>query len=138
MKRLMFYMAFLLALCACSPADKCKWPPNNQPVLHILFIGNSYTMANDLPGTFTQLACSGGHAVETGLAAEGGWKLSDHAASSKTLDMIKQQKWDVVVLQDQSEVPAIADLRQQYMYPGARQLVAKIRERGSQPMLFLT
>jgi hypothetical protein len=106
--------------------------------LHVLFIGNSYTYVNDLPGTFTQLACSGGHVVETAMAAEGGWKLSNHVASSKTVDMIKQQKWDVVVLQEQSEVPAVMDWRMQDMYPAARQLVGKIKETGARPLFFLT
>jgi hypothetical protein len=138
MRRILFYAVILFAVCACSPADKCKWPSNGQPVLHILFIGNSYTSVNDLPGTFTQLACSGGHAVEATSVVTGGWRLTDHAASSNTLDMIKQQKWDYVVLQEQSEVPAIADLRMGVMYPAARQLVAKIRERGAQPLFYLT
>jgi hypothetical protein len=128
----------LLLACACSPADRCNWPPNNAPTQHILFIGNSYTFVNDLPGTFGRLACSGGHKVETAMSAEGGWKLADHAASSKTLDLIKQQKWDWVILQEQSEIPAVNDWRLQYMYPAARQLVAKIKDNGSKPMFLLT
>ena len=31
----------------------------------VLFIGNSYTYTNDLPGTFVQLAQAGGHPVAT-------------------------------------------------------------------------
>jgi hypothetical protein len=138
MKRIWMGFVLLLLTCACSPADKCSWSLNNAPTTRVLFIGNSYTMVNDLPGTFTKLACSGGHKVEAAMAAKGGWKLSDHLASSKTMDLIKQQKWDWVVLQEQSEVPAIDALRLMYMYPAARQLVSEIRKNGSKPMFFLT
>ena len=87
---------------------------------------------------FARMACSGGHRVDTASAVEGGWKLSDHLASSNTLDMIKQKKWDWVILQDQSEVPAVANWRAQYMVPAARILVSKIRENGSKPIFYLT
>jgi hypothetical protein len=115
MKKIWLGWVILLLACACSPADRCNWPPNNGSTQHILFIGNSYTSVNDLPGTFVRLACSDGHKVETAMSAEGGWKLADHAASSKTLDLIKRQKWDWVILQEQSEIPAVNDWRLQYM-----------------------
>jgi hypothetical protein len=85
---------------------------------------------------FTKLACSGGHQVETGMAAEGGWTLADHLASPQTLKKM-QQKWNFIVLQEQSEIPAIQDSRIQTMYPAVRQLVLKIRATGAQPLLFM-
>jgi len=139
MKRLLILIVFLfLAVSACSPVEKCNGPQSSGTVLRILFIGNSYTFVNDLPGTFAKLACSGGHKVETGMAATGGWTLADHAASSQTLDLLEKQKWDMVVLQEQSEIPAIAAARAQTMYPAARQLVAKIKDVGARPLFFLT
>jgi hypothetical protein len=106
--------------------------------MRILFIGNSYTYVNDLPGVFTRLACSGGYKVQTGLAAPGGWTLAQHDASNETLAALKQHKWDYVVLQEQSEIPAIQSARSQGMYPAVRQLVARIRASGAQPLLFMT
>ena len=106
--------------------------------MHILFIGNSYTYVNDLPGTFARLACTGGHKVETDMAAEGGWALADHAASAQTLAKLAQSKWDFVILQEQSEIPAMDDYRKQSMYPAVRQLVGKIKATGAKPILFLT
>jgi len=138
MKRIWLGLVILLATCGCSPADRCSWSLNAGQAVHVLFIGNSYTYANDLPATFAKLACSAGRKVETAMSAEGGWKLSDHLASSKTMDLIKQQKWDWVVLQDQSEIPAVNDWRVQYMYPAARQLVPAIRKNGSNPIFLLT
>ena len=107
-------------------------------LIHILFIGNSYTFVNDLPGMFTKLAKSGGHRVETGMSAQGGWFLSDHVNSAETLDQIKSSKWNFVVLQEQSELPASEQLRVSRMYPAARTLVKKIKEVGADPILFIT
>src|SRR5262245_34632504 len=106
--------------------------------LHILFIGNSYTSVNDLPNVFAQLAKSGGHAVEIGVAAPGGWTLFAHARSAETLNKLKSSKWDVVVLQEQSEVPASEQARVQGMYPAVRSLVRQIQEGGATPILFMT
>lgn len=135
-----YWIAFiiLLAVCGCSPAANCNGGQNTGSTLHILFIGNSYTYVNDLPGTFARLACTGGHKVETDMAAEGGWALADHAASAQTLAKLAQSKWDFVILQEQSEIPAMDDYRKQSMYPAVRQLVGKIKATGAKPILFLT
>jgi hypothetical protein len=106
--------------------------------MRILFIGNSYTYVNDLPGMFSKLACSGGYKVQTGLAAPGGWTLAQHEASNETRAALEQQKWDYIVLQEQSEIPAIPADRSQSMYPAVRRLVARIKATGAQPLLFLT
>lgn len=134
----LFACLIFLVFCACSPTGKCNTAENKQSILHILFIGNSYTYVNDLPGTLTQLACSGGHKIETDMAAQGGWTLADHAASTQTLDKLVQKKWDLVILQEQSEIPAMENYRAQSMYPAVRSLVSKIRGIGPEPLLFIT
>jgi hypothetical protein len=138
LKKIIFVWLFLLAICGCSSTDICNRADNQEPVLHILFIGNSYTYVNDLPGTFTRLACSGGHKVETGVAANGGWTLAEHVVSSPTLDKLVERKWDYVVLQEQSEIPAVEASRNQSMYPAVRQLAGKIVAVGARPILFMT
>jgi hypothetical protein len=71
--------------CAFTPAAQCT---------RVLFIGNSYTSVNDLPGTFARLAASGGHRVETGMIAPGGAFLSDEAANPDTARTIAGTAWD--------------------------------------------
>lgn len=137
-----------ILLCACmivlaasgctTAAQNCYGLQYTGPVMRILFIGNSYTLTNDLPGMFTKLACSGGHQVEIGLSAEGGWTLAQHAASPQTREKLKEHKWDFVVLQEQSEIPSIQNDRYQTMYPAVRQLVGDVKTAGAQPLLFLT
>lgn len=104
----------------------------------VLFIGNSYTFVNDLPATFADLAHSGGHRVESGMLAEGGATLGDHVASAATAAKLQSAKWDVVVLQEQSQIPSVDLLRQSQMYPAARRLVDTIYRQGARPMFFLT
>ncbi len=135
MKRRLILCVLLLAVSGCSLGANCS---NDPACLRILFIGNSYTYVNDLPATFARLARSGGHRVETGISAQGGWFLSDHANSRRTLDLIKSSKWNYVVLQEQSQAPASEQVRTAQMYPAIRALVSRIREAGAVPILFLT
>lgn len=106
--------------------------------LRVLFIGNSYTFVNDLPRVFGRLAEAGGHAVGTEMAAQGGWRLADHVASEDTRGKLTAARWNIVVIQEQSQIPAVAGLRQATMYPAGRQLVRMARESGASPMLFQT
>src|SRR5438034_11816170 len=81
----------------------------------VLFIGNSYTYVNDLPAMFAGLAQSGGHRVETGMVAVGGSTLGEHAASVATAAKLTSARWDLVVLQEQSQIPSVDQLRQSEM-----------------------
>jgi hypothetical protein len=104
----------------------------------VLFIGNSYTTVNDLPSVFGNLARSGGHRVETVTAAVDGWTLADHAGSSATAAKLASANWDIVVLQEQSQIPSVAQFRETQMYPAARRLVGMIRNRGARPLFYLS
>ena len=136
--RAVLFVIIGLAAPACSATRPCIRGPGAGSCLHILFIGNSYTAVNDLPAMFAQLAKAGGHRVETGVAAPGGWTLSAHASSAETLNRLKSSKWDIVVLQEQSQVPAVEPARTQAMYPAGRLLVRRIEEGGATPIFFLT
>ena len=104
----------------------------------ILFIGNSYTYVNDLPTMFARLAEAGGHRVETGMAAVGGATFADQVGSADTHSKLAGSKWTYVVLQEQSEIPSIAQSRAAEMYPNARLLVQRVRNTGATPAFFLT
>jgi hypothetical protein len=105
---------------------------------HVLFVGNSYTYVNDLPGEFVKLARSGGHPVQAEMAAEGGWRLADHVGSEATLAKIRLRVWDDVVLQEQSQGPASPSFRSTTMYPAAEKLIHEVTAAGGKPLLFLT
>jgi hypothetical protein len=67
--------------------------------LRVLFVGNSLTEANDLPGKVASLAEAAGRKLETGAVVSGGYSLEDHWNSSDAPKEILSGKWDVVVLQ---------------------------------------
>jgi hypothetical protein len=103
----------------------------------VLFLGNSYTSVNDLPAMFATLADSGGHHVDTGALDDGGATLTDHLASPATGAALSSGHWSVVVLQEQSQAPSSAQLRQSGMYPAARRLITMARGAGTRPIFFL-
>ena len=138
MKRLWLACVLLLSLYGCLARPDCPDTRSPSPCPRVLFIGNSYTFVNDLPGTFAALAKAGGHPVQTGMAAPGGWTLAQHLNSADTLAALQSSKWDFVVLQEQSEIPAVESDRSREMYPAAAALVQKIRQTGAQPIFFLT
>ena len=123
-----------VVLTGCAPAVKC----DASNCTRVLFIGNSHTYVNDLPMTFTALAASGKHAVETGMYAPGGWTLAQHAESTELSELIRSKKWNYVVVQEQSQIPAAADSRALTMYPAARTLIGRIRRVGATPLFFET
>jgi hypothetical protein len=121
-----------------APGGGCWNPWDSRPCTRVLFVGNSYTSVNDLPNVFARLASSGGHRVETGRDTADGATLADHAASSATRSALTAARWNFVVLQEQSQIPAIDQLREAQMYAAARTLVSMIRNAGAQPVFFVT
>jgi hypothetical protein len=96
--------------------------------LHILFVGNSLTYQNDLPRLFADLAKSRGHDVQIDVYAPGGYRLAEHATDQRLLKKIDGGGWDVVVLQEQSQMPAVPRERlEREVYPFAQALSQRIR-----------
>ena len=104
----------------------------------VLFIGNSYTFANDLPAVFKRLARSGGHPVTTGELATGGATLANHVSAPETAATLRGSTWNVVALQEQSQIPSLPALSANDMFPAARTLVQQVRAVGAQPLFFVT
>jgi lysophospholipase L1-like esterase len=70
--------------------------------------------------------------------AGGGETLAGHVDSTETAASLASRSWDIVVLQEQSEIPAVTAWRQQEMTPAARALVGRVRAIGATPVLFET
>lgn len=103
----------------------------------ILFVGNSYSF--QVPKKFEEVATREGRKVLVEQVTKGGWTLAKHAASDKTLEMIRSGKWDVVVLQEQSQIPAFPKgQRDEVMLPAAKTLVEEVRKAGAIPVFFVT
>jgi hypothetical protein len=128
----------LLTVCLMLLSSSCSQRCSDDSCLRVLFVGNSYTFVNDLPAVLTALARSGDHQIETGMLAEGGWTLANHADSADTSAKITSEKWDFVVLQEQSQWPAMQQARTSQMYPAARTLVTQVENSGADPIFFVT
>ncbi|NQU20296.1 MAG: SGNH/GDSL hydrolase family protein [Candidatus Nealsonbacteria bacterium] len=104
--------------------------------LKVLFVGNSYTAANDLPGLITALAAVGdGRKIESDRLVRGGCTFERHVTKEGALEKILAKPWDVVVLQEQSMMP-VADAKKMHQY--ARKLHAAVDKRGARTVFFLT
>lgn len=107
------------------------------PDLAVLFIGNSYSFG--VPKAFTKLATGHGKKVRTGHATYSGWTLARHAVNEPTLAKIRNGRWDIVVIQEHSQIPALpARKRNAEMLPPLRQLVTEVRKQGAIPVLYQT
>lgn len=74
-------------------------PP--RPLERVLFIGNSYTYYNDLPGMVRSIGDSSGAPLEVEVVAPGGATLNDHWTTTGARARI-DEGFDVVVVQAQS------------------------------------
>jgi hypothetical protein len=109
--------------------------PQDLPT-RVLFIGNSFTSTNDLPGRVGAVTESVlGPGVMTTEMDVGGVRLIDHATAAGTLNAIRRGGWTHVVLQGQSMEP-IEDLPG--FLDGAARLAAEIRAVGSEVVFFET
>jgi len=76
----------------------------------ILFIGNSFTYFNDMPGIFSALCEGASIPVQVESVVKGGWYLSRYADPADEMHPAileaAKQEWDYVILQDQSFNPA--------------------------------
>lgn len=98
---------------------------NAQTTKKVLFLGNSYTYYSDMPEIVEQLAISNGDTLIHDQYTPGGHKLIEHAANFNSINKIKGNDWDHVVLQDHSLRPAYHYLE---FYNGVEQLIDLINE----------
>ena len=106
----------------------------------ILFVGNSFTARNDLPGMLAQLAMSpdgagAGVTIEHRLIQRGGASLRMHLTKGDATAAMRDERYDYVVLQEQSTLPIKNPTR---MHESVREFDATIRAAGSRTVLYMT
>ncbi|MGL4596820.1 MAG: T9SS type A sorting domain-containing protein [Bacteroidia bacterium] len=98
----------------------------------VLFLGNSYTGANNLPDLVYQLALSNGDSIQYDSNAPGGHTLQMHTQNVTSLAKINQQPWDYVFVQAQSQEPSLdTPYVQQNVFPFAHILDSLIQANDS-------
>jgi hypothetical protein len=108
------------------------------PPCSILFVGNSYTLANGgLDSIFTRLVLSAdpGAQIHCETIAFGGYTLENHWNSPITMGAISRGGWDLVILQEQSTRPVT---HPGLMYLFAEFLGQAVENAGGSPGFFMT
>jgi hypothetical protein len=103
--------------------------------LKILFIGNSFTARNDVPGLIARLAQARGRAQEHRLISMGGASLRMHWNKGEAPREIERGRYDYVVLQEQSTLPVKNAER---MKENVRLFDEAIRGAGAKTALYMT
>jgi hypothetical protein len=103
--------------------------------IKILFIGNSFTQRNDLPGLLAELAAERGLQVAPELISVGGASLRTHWNAGRAAKAIATGEFNYVVLQEQSTLPVKNAGR---MAENVRLFDEVIKRTGSKTVLYLT
>lgn len=103
--------------------------------LKLLFIGNSFTARNNLPGLIAQLAAARGTTIEHRLISAGGASLRMHWNKGTAAQAIQSGGFDAVVLQEQSTLPIKNAKR---FHENVRLVDEAIKAAGSKTILYMT
>lgn len=128
-------LALISVLLSLSPA--CA---DNLPIKKILFVGNSYTGQNDMPYMVQKILNSNldkQYGYVTGQIIQGGKKLSDQVKSGEMVEALRQDKYDVVFLQEQSTTLFYSNERP-LSAEAFTQLIDEIRKHGAEPVIWST
>ena len=109
--------------------------------LDILFIGNSYTYANNMPQMVSEIALSFGDTLNFESSTPGGATFNLHSTNINTLNKISQKPWDYVVLQAQSQEPSFSPNQvANDVFPYAQILIDSIQSNSycTEPIFFMT
>jgi len=113
----------------------------NAQTTNVLFIGNSYTNVNNLPEMTRLLSLSLSDTLAVSSSMPGGVTFQGHTTNTATQNLIDQGGWDVVVLQEQSQIPSFPQSQvATACYPFATALVDSIRAHSpcADPVFYMT
>src|SRR5262245_38297752 len=101
----------------------------------VLFVGNSFTARNDLPGGIATLAAARGIQFRHRLISAGGASLRTHWNAGEAESAIRSGGYDAVVLQEQSTLPVKNSKR---MHENVRLFDGLIKTAGAKMYLYMT
>ncbi|WP_143321308.1 DUF4886 domain-containing protein [Clostridium sp. HBUAS56010] len=106
----------------------------------VLFIGNSMTYSNQLPGVFAQLSMSGGFNPDVYELTEGYYTLQEFAdpqdeLGAQAYEALSDHTWDYVVMQENTGMALVGDT---IMLSAVETLDELVRRAGGESVLFMT
>ncbi|MEO8227750.1 MAG: hypothetical protein ABI637_09970 [Gemmatimonadota bacterium] len=103
--------------------------------MRVLFVGNSFTARNDLPGMLARMAAARGHVLQHDLIQQGGASLRAHWNRGTVVHAMRHKHYDIIVLQEQSTLP-VRNARR--MHENVRLFTEMIDETGARAALYMT
>ena len=113
---------------------------SDRPGVRVLFVGNSLTYYNGMPGMVRDLAKGNpdGPAVFAVQYARGGSTLDDGLGDDRLRDLIADERWQTIMLQENSNISSRTRDVEADMLPAAAALDAMGRARRARTILFET
>lgn len=109
--------------------------PQPSGGIRVLFIGNSLTYVNDLPGTLSAMALTVNDTIHASMVAQPNFALIDHyLGGSNALEEIARGGWDYVILQ---QGPSSTPINRDSLILTAQLFNTHIRRVGAVPALYM-
>jgi hypothetical protein len=135
-----FVTAALLLLAACggdgAPSDAAVTPPLALPAADValLFMGNSHTAVNDVPGMVASIVrAARPDKTVAATNAPGSLFLDERVGDPATRQVLLERRWSLVALQAQR---SSSNWTVDYPITGAVSMVRMVRDAGAVPILF--
>ncbi len=119
------------------PSPKTPPPAVAKPAgpgVRVLFVGNSLTMAHDLPSLVQAMAATGGVKLTYDTCMSGGSNLEDHWNRGRCRRTLSQGKWDFVVLQ---QGPSTQPDSQAHLREWGKKWAEEARRRGARTAVYM-
>lgn len=129
--------AILVAAASAAIGISCGNTVEPPPAggIKVLFIGNSLTYLNDLPGTLSAMARAAGDTIYVETVAQPNFALIDHyQGGTSALGAIAERRWDYVVLQ---QGPSSTPINRDSLIIATRLFATHIRNAGATPALYM-
>lgn len=102
--------------------------------LRVLFVGNSLTYTNDLPGVVAAFGEAGGVPLVVERIAYPNYSLEDHWVRGDAREALASGGWDVVVMQ---QGPSSLPENQVHLRTWAQRFADEARSHGTEPALYM-
>jgi hypothetical protein len=122
----------IASLAGCLPPTEAL-APLPAGGIRVLFIGNSLTYFNNLPGTLVDLALSSGDTIRAVMVAYPDYALVDHLRQGAAVSAIAASTWNFVVLQ---QGPSSLQVNRDSLIAMTRLFDVPIKQTGAKTALF--
>lgn len=135
MQSLRQFTALVGALLLTAACHNTTAPGFDSGGTRVLFIGNSLTYTNDLPGMYVALArLAGNDTVKAASVAYPDYALEDHWAEGTSRRSLTDHRWEYVIMQQGSSALASSQVN---LRTWSEQFAPVIRGAGATPVMFM-